>query len=229
MDSKMQDRLVCLNAFREAVSLTKSDCRLAQVGSRVAAGTPYGKLPEGPEPSGEFRWQEFSTRLATPPRKPVNFVKSDSTFSTIPPGVPATLNTGDLEHIHISDRPCRAIGTGLTRLEIDLKLQPSHYECLSKKKTSYRYQRVGGVVSRSSSGATGIPKQTAVSRGYGMPCAIIRRLLLGGDISLQGEARVVKFTTQFSANTAIPIYFSSKGAYPSRRLNMDRRSVGRDL
>ena len=82
----MQDRLVCLNAFREAVSLTKSDCRLAQVGSRVAAGTPYGKLPEGPEPSGEFRWQEFSTRLATPLRETVEFVESDSTVSTILPG-----------------------------------------------------------------------------------------------------------------------------------------------
>jgi hypothetical protein len=48
----MQERSVCLSAFRETVSLTKSDFRLVQVGSRVAAGTPYGKLPEGPEPSG---------------------------------------------------------------------------------------------------------------------------------------------------------------------------------
>src|ERR1017187_10353317 len=143
MDSKMQDRLVCLNAFREAVSLTKSDCRLAQVGSRVAAGTPYGKVPEGPEPSGDFRWQEFSTRLATPLRGTVEFVESDSTVSTIPPGVPATLNTGDLELTHICDRARRAASTGSSRLEIDLKSQPTHYECLSKKKTSYRYKRVG--------------------------------------------------------------------------------------
>src|ERR1017187_94055 len=50
---KMQERLVCLSAFRETVSLTKSDFRLVHIGSRVAAGTPYGKLPEGPEPSGD--------------------------------------------------------------------------------------------------------------------------------------------------------------------------------
>ena len=89
---KMQERSVCLSAFRETVSLTKSDCRLAQVGSRVAAGTPYGKLPEGPEPSGGSAGRNYPMALAIPLRRTVELVESDSTVSTIPPSVPRPLS-----------------------------------------------------------------------------------------------------------------------------------------